>query len=81
MDYDEPLGAWRGKNRRGSCVSFSDVRLFDEMIIYDAATSFLQSQVLDLLHTGIDITITTDPRQVKHTDICVFQRVCPGMKP
>jgi malate dehydrogenase len=68
-----------GVGKIGGEVAFLSAMsgLFDEMIIYDAATSFLQSQVLDLLHTGIDIKITTDPRQVKHTDICVFSAGLP----
>lgn len=49
----------------------------DEIILYDAYSPLLKSQVLDLRHTGIDIPISTDVHSVKNSDICVFSAGLP----
>ncbi|MDD1706399.1 MAG: lactate dehydrogenase [Methanoregulaceae archaeon] len=51
--------------------------LADELVLFDTAKSLLDAQVLDLTHTGIDVAIETDWKQVKDADICVFSAGIP----
>jgi malate dehydrogenase len=51
--------------------------LADRLILYDVNKEFLEAQVLDLMHTGIDIEISTDPWKAKESDICVFSAGFP----
>ncbi|MCU0631677.1 MAG: lactate dehydrogenase [Methanolinea sp.] len=51
--------------------------LADELVMYDAVPAFLHSQVLDIQHTGLDIPVSTDWKEVKHSDICVFSAGLP----
>jgi len=53
-------------------VLSSALKLADELVLYDSAKAWLHSQVLDLLNTGFDITISTDWQDVARADICVF---------
>jgi len=49
----------------------------DELILYDTVPAFLRAQVLDLKHTGLDVTISTDVRGIKNADLCVFSAGLP----
>jgi malate dehydrogenase len=51
--------------------------LADELVLFDTAKPLLDAQVLDLIHTGIDIAIETDWKLVKTADICVFSAGIP----
>jgi malate dehydrogenase len=51
--------------------------IIDRLIIYDVNTPFLQAQVIDLMHTGLDIEIITDPWKAKESDICIFSAGFP----
>lgn len=68
-----------GVGRVGGQVAYLSaiLGLADELIMYDAVPAFLQSQVLDLKHTGLDIPVSTDWRSVKKSDICVFSAGLP----
>jgi len=68
-----------GVGRVGCQVAYLSaiLGLADELIMYDAVPAFLQSQVLDLKHTGLDIPVSTDWRSAKKSDICVFSAGLP----
>lgn len=68
-----------GVGKIGGEVAFlaSMMECIDEIILYDAYAPLLQAQVLDLRHTGVDVTIHTNTREVKHSDICVFSAGLP----
>jgi malate dehydrogenase len=68
-----------GVGRIGGEVAFLSAvaGLADDLIIFDANRPFLRSQQLDLLHTGLDISISTDPRETRSADICVFAAGIP----
>ena len=51
--------------------------LADEIILYDAYEPILRAQVLDLQHTGIDVTVSTDPAAMRDADIFVFAAGTP----
>lgn len=46
--------------------------LVDEIALFDIAEPLLAAQILDLEHTGLDITITHDPAVIRRSDIFVF---------
>jgi len=68
-----------GVGRIGGQVAYLSaiLGLADELVMYDAVPAFLQAQVLDLRHTGLDIPVSTDWRSVKRSDICVFSAGLP----
>ncbi|NYT07698.1 MAG: lactate dehydrogenase [Methanomicrobiales archaeon] len=68
-----------GVGRIGGEVAFlsSVLGLADELVLFDTAEPFLRSQVLDLTHTGLDISISTDWRDTAEADICVFAAGLP----
>jgi len=68
-----------GAGRIGGEVAYLSVvtGLVDRLIIYDAQREFLRAQVLDLLHTGIDIEVSTHPRDTRESEICVFSAGIP----
>lgn len=68
-----------GVGRVGGQVAYLSaiLGLADELVMYDTVPAFLQSQVLDLKHTGLDIPVSTDWRSVKKSDICVFSAGLP----
>jgi malate dehydrogenase len=63
-----------GVGRVGGEVAFlsSVLKLADELVLYDSAEAWLHSQVLDILNTGCDVTISTDWKDAARADICVF---------
>lgn len=68
-----------GVGRIGGQIAYLSaiLGLADELVVYDAVPAFLQAQVLDLKHTGLDIPVSTDWRSVKESDICVFSAGLP----
>ena len=51
--------------------------LADEIILYDAYESILRAQVVDLQHTGIDVTVSTDTAAMRNADIFIFAAGTP----
>ena len=51
--------------------------LVDEIILYDAYDPILRAQVLDLQHTGIDVTVSTDTAAMRNADIFIFAAGTP----
>ena len=51
--------------------------LVDEIILHDAYEPILRAQVLDLQHTGIDVTVTTDTAAMRDADIFIFAAGTP----
>jgi malate dehydrogenase len=51
--------------------------LVDEIVLYDVYEPLLRAQVLDLQHTGLDLTISTDKRAMRDADIFVFAAGTP----
>jgi len=47
-------------------------KIVDEIFLYDNSSSLLKSQVLDLQHADLDVTISTDIKDFYSSDICVF---------
>ncbi len=68
-----------GVGRIGGEVAFlsSVLGLADELVLFDTAEVLLRSQVLDLTHTGLDISISTDWRDTAEADVCVFAAGLP----
>jgi len=68
-----------GVGRIGGEIAFlsSVLGLADELVLFDTAEALLRSQVLDLTHTGLDITVSTDWRDIAESDICVFAAGLP----
>jgi malate dehydrogenase len=63
-----------GAGKIGGEVAYlaSVLGIIDTLVIYDVNAPFLRAQVLDLMHAGLDIEISTDPWKAKESDICVF---------
>jgi len=51
--------------------------LADEIIVYDVYEPILRAQVLDLQHTGIDVTISTNTAAMRDADVFVFAAGTP----
>ncbi|NYT05293.1 MAG: lactate dehydrogenase [Methanomicrobiales archaeon] len=68
-----------GVGRVGGEVAFlaAATGLADELNLMDTFTPLLDAQVLDLLHTGLDISITRDPAAIKESDLFVFAAGTP----
>jgi malate dehydrogenase len=63
-----------GAGKIGGEVAYlaSVLGIIDKLVIYDVNKPFLRAQVLDLMHAGLDIEISTDPWTTEESDICVF---------
>jgi malate dehydrogenase len=68
-----------GTGKIGGEVAYlaSVLGLADRLILHDVNKQVLEAQVLDLMHTGIDIEISTDPCEAKESDICIFSAGFP----
>jgi len=68
-----------GVGRIGGEVAYlaASLGIVDELVLYDSAGDLLRAQVLDIKHTGLDMTISTDKNDVKHADVCVFSAGLP----
>jgi len=63
-----------GVGRVGGEVAYlaASLGIVDSLVLYDSATQLLRAQVLDLRHTGLETTISTEISDIKKADICVF---------
>lgn len=68
-----------GVGRIGGEVAYlaSALGIIDELVLYDSVPSLLKAQVLDLRHTGLDISISTEKNDVRHADLCLFSAGLP----
>ena len=68
-----------GVGRIGGEVAYLAATLLkvDELVLYDQSKNLLNAQVLDLEHTGLKISISTDKNDLNNTDICVFAAGMP----
>jgi len=68
-----------GVGRIGGGIAYlaASLGIVDELILYDSAPDLLKAQVLDIEHTGLDMTISTDKNEVKGADICIFSAGLP----
>ena len=68
-----------GVGRIGGEVAYlaSLLGVADELVLYDSAPGLLRAQVLDLQHTGLDVAVSTDMKEVRNADICVFSAGLP----
>lgn len=62
-----------GAGRIGGAVAnlLNARNLAQRIVLYDRSPELLKAQMLDILHTGRDITISTDPGEIKSCDIIV----------
>lgn len=63
-----------GVGRIGGQVAFlaSYLGLADELVLYDIQPTLLEAQVKDLLHGMPDLEISTNPDDIRTTDLCVY---------
>jgi malate dehydrogenase len=68
-----------GVGRIGGEVAYlaSAMGIADELVLYDSAQDLLRAQVLDLRHTGLDILISTDARDIRDAGVCIFSAGLP----
>lgn len=68
-----------GTGRIGGEVAFLSAAtgIAGEIHIFDTNAPLLEAQRLDLLHTGLDITIDTNPNEIKNSDIILFAAGIP----
>jgi malate dehydrogenase len=68
-----------GDGKIGGEVAYlaSLLGLADDFVLYDSAEPFLRSQILDLQHTGLEMSISTNWRDASEADICVFSAGLP----
>ncbi len=68
-----------GVGRIGGEVAYlvSALGIADELVLHDSAQDLLRAQVLDIRHTGLDISISTDTRDIRDADVCVFSAGLP----
>jgi malate dehydrogenase len=68
-----------GVGRVGGEIAFlaAMTGLVDELNLHDAVQPLLKAQVLDLKHTGMEISISTDPEDLKDADIFIFSAGTP----
>lgn len=68
-----------GVGRIGGEVAYLSAALgiADELVLYDSAQDLLRAQVLDLEHTGLKMAISTDTREIRDADVCLFAAGLP----
>jgi malate dehydrogenase len=68
-----------GVGRIGGEVAYlaSSQGIADELVLYDSAQDLLRAQVLDLKHTGLEMSISTDTRDIRDADVCIFSAGLP----
>jgi malate dehydrogenase len=68
-----------GVGRIGGEVAYlaSAQGIADELVLHDSAQDLLRAQVLDLKHTGLSTTISTDTRDIRDADVCIFSAGLP----
>jgi len=68
-----------GSGRIGGEVAFICAArgLADRVVLYDINNPLLEAQALDLVHTGLDINISTDKEDIYDSDIAVLSAGIP----
>jgi malate dehydrogenase len=68
-----------GVGRIGGEVAYlaASMGIVNELILFDNAPELLRAQVLDLKHTGLDISISTDRAKIRDADLCIFSAGLP----
>jgi malate dehydrogenase len=68
-----------GVGRIGGEVAYlaASLGIVDELVLHDHNPDLLKAQVLDLEHTGLQTTISTDTKDIQEADICVFAAGLP----
>jgi len=68
-----------GVGRIGGEVAYlaASLGIVDELVLYDNAPGLLRAQVLDLQHTGLDISISTEKAGIRDADLCIFSAGLP----
>ncbi len=68
-----------GVGRIGGEVAYlaTILGLVDELVLYDQSASLLKAQVLDIQHTGVPVSVTTETRDIREADICIFAAGTP----
>jgi malate dehydrogenase len=68
-----------GVGRVGGEVAYlaASLGIVSELVLYDSAAGLLKAQVLDLQHTGLDMAISTDVKDIRNADICIFSAGLP----
>ena len=68
-----------GVGRIGGEVAYlsSVQKLVDEIFLYDICSALLKSQILDIQHAGLDVTITTEIKDFYDSDVCIFSAGMP----
>lgn len=68
-----------GVGRVGGEVAYlaAVLGLVDTLTLHDTYRPLLDAQILDLAHTGIDVTVSTDPEEIGDADIFVFSAGSP----
>lgn len=63
-----------GVGKIGGEVAYlaSVLGIADEICLYDSNAALAHAQALDILHTGIDLSVSTDPDDISGADIAVF---------
>ncbi len=63
-----------GVGKIGGEVAYlaSVLGIADEICLYDSNAALSRAQALDILHTGIDLSVSTDPDDISGADIAVF---------
>lgn len=68
-----------GAGRIGAEVAFLSAAtgIAEEIHLFDINKPLMEAQRLDLLHTGLDITVDTDPENIPKSDIILFAAGIP----
>lgn len=68
-----------GVGRIGGEVAYlaASLGIVDELILTDSAPDLLKAQVLDLKHTGLETSISTDTNKILEADVCIFSAGLP----
>ncbi len=68
-----------GVGRIGGQVAFlaTYLGLADELVLVEKAPGLLDAQIKDLLHAMPDLDISTEPEEIRTTDLCVFTAGVP----
>jgi len=68
-----------GVGRIGGEVAYlaASLGIVDELVLYDHNAGLLNAQVLDLEHSGLQTHISTDQRDIRDADVCVFAAGLP----
>ena len=68
-----------GVGRIGGEVAYltASLGIVDELVLYDSAPDLLRAQVLDIQHTGLDMAISTEKKDIRNADVCIFSAGLP----